>query len=126
MLLVITARKVMYRQRFDLQDRRDVRRNLENLIFSDSHDGLSGRVERLPGREPSPEFTAELQETYDSLVDGLDDPQAKQVVALRMEGYSDSEIAKQLDCSRRTVQRRVEIIRRHWRRLEASLNDVSE
>jgi DNA-directed RNA polymerase specialized sigma24 family protein len=34
-----------------------------------------------------------------------------------MEGYNDPEIAERLNCSRRSVQRRVEAIRRHWESL---------
>jgi DNA-directed RNA polymerase specialized sigma24 family protein len=42
------------------------------------------------------------------------------VVTLRLEGHTDGEIAVHLNCSRRTVQRRLEVIRRHWDRLELS------
>jgi DNA-directed RNA polymerase specialized sigma24 family protein len=41
-------------------------------------------------------------------------------VTLRMEGYTDAEVADRLRCSRRTVQRRLEVVRRHWGRLELS------
>ena len=53
-------------------------------------------------------------------INSLDDPALQQVVTLRLEGYTDDDVAERLKCSRRTVQRRLEVIRRHWDRLELS------
>jgi DNA-directed RNA polymerase specialized sigma24 family protein len=121
LLLAITARKAAHRHRHDQQQRRDVRRNLSASIFLQfSEDSAPAGVELLASREPTPEFAAEFVETCDLLYQSLGDPALQQVVALRMEGYSDAEIAGRLKCSRRTVQRRIEVIRRHWDRLELS------
>ena len=121
LLVAITARKVAHRQRHDHQQRRDVHRNLSDSIFSQSSDdSAAAGVNRIDSREPTPEFAAEFVETCEILYQSLDDPDLQQVVTLRMEGYTDAEIADRLKCSRRTVQRRLEIIRRHWNRLELS------
>lgn len=121
MLLVISARKVAHRHRHDHQQRRDVRRNLSELVFINST-ASSGPVciDQFPAREPTPEFTAQFVETCELLFQSLDDPALQEVVTLRMEGYTDAETADRLNCSRRTVQRRLEIVRRHWGRLELS------
>jgi DNA-directed RNA polymerase specialized sigma24 family protein len=50
----------------------------------------------------------------------LGDPQLQLVATLRMEGYTDAEIGQRLGCSRSTVQRRLEIIRRSGLRLTES------
>ena len=119
LLLAITARKAAHRQRHDQQQRRDLRRNLSDSIFLQSGDSSgSADVDRIASREPTPEFAAEFVETYGLLYTSLDDAALQQVVTLRMEGHTDAEIADLLKCSRRTVQRRVEVIRRHWDRLE--------
>jgi RNA polymerase sigma factor (sigma-70 family) len=121
LLAVITARKVAHRQRHDKQLRRDVHRNLSDSIFLQSSDEFApAGVDALLSREPTPEFAAEFVETCDFLFQSLDDPALQQVVTLRMEGYTDDEIADRLKCSRRTVQRRLEVVRRHWHRLELS------
>ncbi len=119
LLLVITARKVTHRHRFDQQLKRDVRRNLPELIFMnvDSGDGHA-RLDAMPSPEPTPEFAAEFVEVCELLMNSLDDPNLQQVATMRMEGYNDSEIAEKLDCSRSTVQRRLEVIRRHWQELD--------
>jgi DNA-binding CsgD family transcriptional regulator len=44
----------------------------------------------------------------------LRDESLREVARLRMEGYTDQEIADQLGCSVRTVARKVELIRRTW------------
>jgi RNA polymerase sigma factor (sigma-70 family) len=119
LLVVITARKVAHRHRHDRQERRDVRRTYTDSVFVQLHDDSAGAgIGRITSREPTPEFAAQFVETCEVLFQSLDDPALQQVVTLRMEGYSDSEVADRLKCSRRTVQRRLEVIRRHWSRLE--------
>ena len=39
---------------------------------------------------------------------------APKVALLMPEGYSNEEIARSLDCSLRTVERRLEVIRKRW------------
>lgn len=119
LLLVITSRKVARRHQYDQRHVRDVRRNISTKVFAEStEETLEFGVEHLPTREPTPEFAAQFAETCEQLFERMDDPRLRDIVTLRMEGYSDSEIAARLDCSRRTVQRSLEIIRRQWSRQE--------
>src|SRR5262249_43550979 len=39
---------------------------------------------------------------------------APKVALLKLEGYSNEEIARSLDCSLRTVERKLEVIRKRW------------
>jgi DNA-directed RNA polymerase specialized sigma24 family protein len=57
-------------------------------------------------------------EICERLFQGLEDATLKEIATLKMEGYTDIEVAHRLKCSRRTVQRRITIIRRHWEHLE--------
>jgi DNA-directed RNA polymerase specialized sigma24 family protein len=121
LLVVITARKVAHRLRHEHQQCRDVQRNLADSVFwPASEDSSNSYMNMLVSHEPTPEFAAEFVETCETLFESLDDPALQQVVTLRLEGYEDSEIADRLKCSRRTVQRRLELIRRHWNRMELS------
>lgn len=121
LLLAITVRKVAHRHRYDQRARRDVRRTFSDSVFLPSgEDSACAGARTIASREPAPEFTAEFVETCGMLFNSLDDPALRQVVHLRLEGHTDAEIADRLTCSRRTVQRRLEVIRRHWDRLEAS------
>jgi RNA polymerase sigma factor (sigma-70 family) len=121
LLVVITARKVAHRHRHDRQQSRDVNRNLSDSIFvRPGDDSPSTDVDLTVSREPTPEFAAEFVETCECLFESLDDPALREVVTLRLEGYTDAEVADRLRCSRRTIQRRLEVVRRRWGRLELS------
>ena len=118
LLLTTTARKVTRRHQHDHRLRRDVSRNVTDTIFANSPDeSTAGGEQGFFSREPTPEFAAEFGEVCERLFRSLDDPLLQQITTLRMEGYSDAEIADRMNCSRRTVQRRLEIIHRHWERL---------
>jgi RNA polymerase sigma factor (sigma-70 family) len=64
--------------------------------------------------QPSPEFVAQLIEHFEVLMLKLEDDRLRQIAILRMEGWSYGEIAQKLACSRRTVIRKLEIIRVTW------------
>ena len=63
-------------------------------------------------QEPSPLSAAIANDTLQQILDNLADPDARTVLLLRLEGYSDSEIADQLNHSRSWVARRTSAIRR--------------
>jgi DNA-directed RNA polymerase specialized sigma24 family protein len=68
----------------------------------------------LLSREPSPELAAIMAEECGRLLSRLEDDELRAIVLLRMEGYTDDEIAARIGCARRTVQRRLQVIRRLW------------
>ena len=113
LMLVITTQKISNRHRFDRQQRRDIRRTVTDSVFCHPDDSrLDFSRNALASREPTPEFAAEFAEICESLFKVLNDPELEQVVLLRMEGLTDLEIAAKTSCSRRTVQRRLEVVRR--------------
>jgi DNA-directed RNA polymerase specialized sigma24 family protein len=71
-------------------------------------------LEMIAGDEPTPEFAAMVAEQYQRLLDCLDDDGLRQVALSRLEGYTCDEIAVQLGCARRTVARRLDLIRKTW------------
>jgi DNA-directed RNA polymerase specialized sigma24 family protein len=77
----------------------------------------SGRplgLEEVVDREPTPEFAAMLAEQSRRLFAALGQEELRRIAALRMEGYTAEEIAEQLGCARRTVNRRLLLIRQIW------------
>lgn len=115
LLLVIAARKLARRHRFDWQQRRDTRRTIEESVFRTSAGSGFAALEQFASREPTAEFTAEFTETSILLFEGLNDPQLQEIARLKIEGLTDSEIAERLNCSRQAVQRKMERIRRQWK-----------
>jgi RNA polymerase sigma factor (sigma-70 family) len=73
--------------------------------------GLAG----VAGPEPSPEFAAEFAEEYRRLFEVLRDEDLRRIAVWKLEGHTVEEIAAQLGCARRTVARRLELIRTLWR-----------
>ncbi|HZY84605.1 MAG TPA: ECF-type sigma factor [Gemmataceae bacterium] len=71
-------------------------------------------LEQVVGAEPSPEFAAQVAEQYRRLLDLLGDETLRQVAVWKMEGCTNDEVAGRLDCSRRTVARKLETIRIIW------------
>ncbi len=114
LLLVITARKVQHRHRYDAQQCRDINRTSTDSVFLPVEGNSDVKVERFVSREPTPEFTAEFVDSCECLFDKLNDSQLRSIAQLKVEGHTDNEIAAKLSVSRRTVQRRLEMIRRIW------------
>jgi DNA-directed RNA polymerase specialized sigma24 family protein len=66
------------------------------------------------GREPTPDFTAEMVEEYQRLIDRLPDQELQAVAVLRMEGYSVEEVAQKVGIAPRSVKRKLALIRTVW------------
>jgi RNA polymerase sigma factor (sigma-70 family) len=74
-------------------------------------------VEELVSREPSAEMLSAATESFVSLMTALDrtrDAQLRQIAVASMEGGTLAEIAATMNCSTRTVQRKLKTIRRVW------------
>jgi DNA-directed RNA polymerase specialized sigma24 family protein len=89
------------------------------LAGGDPDEGRAG-LDQVAGREPTPAFAAMVVDECRHLLQLLGDESLRQVALLRMEGYSDSEIAARLGCGLRTVGRKLELIRKTWMREVAS------
>ena len=74
-------------------------------------------IEGLLSREPTPELSAMLAENCQRLLGRLE-PAQRQIARLKLEGHANAEIAAQLGCGLRTVERRLELIRRIWDQTE--------
>ena len=113
LLLTITGRKVSQRHRYDRRQSRDIRRTLNETIFERAERWGPGiDLQQMETCEPNPEFVVAFTDTCETFLSNFDDPKIRKIVTMRIEGYNDREIAKQLNCARSTVQRKLEIIRR--------------
>lgn len=92
-------------------------------------EGVQRGVDSIAGHEPTPEFAVEVAETCDALLASLPDDNSRKIALLKLENYTADEIAAKLGCTRRTVQRKLLVIRRTWQHasgLEVEANDVSQ
>jgi RNA polymerase sigma factor (sigma-70 family) len=78
--------------------------------------GAADDIEQIIGREPKPEFAAMVAEESRRLLDALPDPSLRALALKKMEGYTNEEIASELGCVTRTIERRLHLIRTFWSR----------
>jgi DNA-directed RNA polymerase specialized sigma24 family protein len=76
--------------------------------------GGEGSLDALMGDEPTPAFAAEVAEECRRLMDLLGDDVLRTVATLKMQGHTVEEIAEKTDTTRRTTERRLQIIRGKW------------
>jgi DNA-directed RNA polymerase specialized sigma24 family protein len=115
LLVTITARKVVEQVERQCRKKRGGGRvrNETALAGSESGTGVGG-LDQAVGREPTPEFAAMMADECRHLLAALGDETLRRIALLRMEGYSDGEIAARLDCGVRTVGRKLKLIRDIW------------
>ena len=104
-LLVITSRKARAYLRHETQQKRDQGRVLD--------EGEADLAE-LMSDEPSPEFALLLAEECRRLFGALDSDDLRSIAALKLEGFTIDEIAARVGCAKRSVERRLQIIRKSW------------
>ena len=82
-----------------------------NMQRADIDHALRSECDQLSGEQK-----LMMEEECERLLCLLGRNEIKQVALLRVEGYTNEEIATALNCTRRTVQRRLDFIRNVWSR----------
>jgi RNA polymerase sigma factor (sigma-70 family) len=116
LLVVITARKAVDQVVHEHRKRRGGGTpHGETRISPDKTEREeAAAIEQVVGDEPTPEFAAQVAEEYQRLLELLGDETLRRVAIWKMEGFTNDEIAGRLDCSRRSVARKLETIRIIW------------
>lgn len=109
LLVTITLNKVCHAARDAGRKKRGGGWKLMDLA---DKDGVP--LEQLVGREPTPEFAAQIAEQIEHLLGRLNDPTLVRVAVWKMEGYTQGEIAGLLNVAERTIERKVRLIRAVW------------
>ncbi len=107
LLLRMSARKVIDKRRHDLRQRRGG--DVEIRSLGDSEDNET--VIEAIGNEPSPEMVLMMQESVDHLFSNLGVGHLRDLAGAKLEGYSNAELAQRFECSERTIERRLHLIR---------------
>ena len=81
--------------------------------FDDDSAGAWRGIERIVGREPTPADAAELLEAFNRRLGTLRE-NLRAVAILRLEGHSVEEIAERFQCVPRTIERKLQLIRKAW------------
>jgi DNA-directed RNA polymerase specialized sigma24 family protein len=111
-LVLLTARKAARLHRRESALKRGSGEVLHASTVGESEVNL---LEEVIGTEPTPEFAAELADEYAHLLAGFgDDEELRRIANWKLEGYSNAEIASRLGVVERTVERRLNLIRKRW------------
>ena len=110
LLAVITARKVSHR----LRDRSTLKRGGGGQAIESFGDSGLDFIGTVAGKEPTPEFALEVAEEAERMLKLIEGETARKVAELKMAGYTNDEIATTLGCGKRTVERKLMLIRRIW------------
>jgi DNA-directed RNA polymerase specialized sigma24 family protein len=123
-LLTLTVNKAIDLVNHSTRDKRTWRRT---VLFSELAEGHLGAQSRSLAKvfqheQPDPAFTALLADRLQWLMQQLEDDQLRAIAVLKLEGYTNAEIARKERCAITTVERRLRLIRH---RLERHLRDDS-
>ncbi len=116
LLVTIVVHKIYRQRRHDHAQKRGgghVRGESVFLPLHDSDQGAQG-IEQVMGKEPTPEFAAMIRENCDQLLLALSEEPLRQVARYKLEGFTNEEIAEKLDCTVRSVERKLHRIRAVW------------
>jgi RNA polymerase sigma factor (sigma-70 family) len=118
LLIRMTARKAVDLRRHEGRECRGggrVRGESGLTVGKDETQGIADVI----GDSPNPQLAAQLAEELELQLSQFD-PQQRQIVLAKMEGYTNREIADRLSIAPRTVERRLQFIRRKWESLEGN------
>ncbi|MBS0205940.1 MAG: sigma-70 family RNA polymerase sigma factor [Planctomycetes bacterium] len=110
LMIALTANKVVD----GLRHERRAKRGGGNVV----DEGILGDGAVLAeafGDEPTQEVAVAFADMLDQVLAKLGDETLRQVALMRLDGYSNDEIAQQLGCVERTIERKLNVIRRVWR-----------
>ena len=115
LLAVITSRKIAAQRRLVSRQKRG-----GGHISGESAFGDAG-INQLQGVDLPPGVEAEFTESCDQLLSAIADEKLRNIVLLKWQGATNRQVADELECTERTIGRKLERIRRIW--VEAGLHD---
>lgn len=115
LLLAIAKRRIVDHLRRETALKRGAGRVVSEANLAGDEGASDGfRLDQLVGREATPDFIVALGEEHDRLLAALRDDRLRQVASMRIEGYTVEEIAERIQIGKRSVERKLELIRRRW------------
>ena len=117
LLAIITARKVIAKQRLVSKQKRGGGRVRGHSVLNGNNGGPSGDAfDQFLGDAATPEVLAIAAEEYRRLMSLLDDDRLRQVAQCKLEGYTNEEIGGRLGLTCRSIERKLQKIRKVWAR----------
>ena len=112
LLVTITVRKVNRQRRRSLAAKRGGGKVRGESVFENENNAYG--INQILDANSLPQSAEEILQTYREMLPTITDEASVQTLLLRMEGYSNAEIADRLKCSVSRVEQRMAKIRRTW------------
>jgi RNA polymerase sigma factor (sigma-70 family) len=122
LLVVITSRKAINHRAHQQRAKRGGGKVRNQAILAGPEESGLG-LSQIIGAEPTPSFAAQVIEQMERVMELLDDPTHRVIALWKLEGRTNPEIARHLDCSLRAVERKLKLIRELF---EIELSDINE
>jgi RNA polymerase sigma factor (sigma-70 family) len=116
LLVTITARKAIDLRDHERRVKRGGGKVRGDSVFPDGSGSEEAGLEQVVGPEPSPDFAAQVAENFQRLLDKLPDEELRSIAVWKMESYTNKEIAALLGWKVPTVERRLRVIRKCWKK----------
>ncbi|MCU0960565.1 MAG: ECF-type sigma factor [Pirellulaceae bacterium] len=114
LLVTITERKALNQVRDLTREKRGGGQVRGESAFWNSETSADGAgIDQVVGPQPTPEFAAAVTDELRHLLELLDGDM-RHIAQLKLEGYTNEEIATTVGCSLPTVERRLRLIRKAW------------
>ena len=115
LLCTITERKAINQRHRQLALKRGSGQVRGDSVFSDTReDSQFEGLDQLEAPEPTHESMIEFTDRCQHLLGVLHDDRLQTVATMKLQGYTNSEIAQRLAVTERTVERKLHLIRRQW------------
>ena len=118
LLMAMTANKVVDGVRHERRAKRGGGLVQDEGLFANG----PGLAEAFAS-EPTHEIAVAFADLLDQVLTKLDDQTLRRVALMRLDGFSNEEIAQDLGCVERTIERKLNVIRRMWRELDPVLDE---
>jgi len=117
LLVAITERKALNLARDQSRKKRGSGKVSGESVFRNQDHSTEARgLDQVAGPGPTPEMAAAMTEALGQLL-GMLDADLRQIALLKLEGWTNREIASRIDRSVATVERRLRLIRDKWSQL---------
>lgn len=113
LLITLTARKAVDAVRREQRKKRGGGHVVAEADLA-ALDAGGDALARAVGHEPTPEFAATVAEDLQRRLDSLPAAALRDICLWKLEGCTNEEIAEKLRCTVRTVERKLELIRKLW------------
>lgn len=114
LLVTITRQKAVSQARHELRQKRGGGKVRSETDLSRVGQDQPFRLDHLIGDSPTAEFLVTMNEEHRRLLQLLRNDQLRQIALLKLQGWTNDEIAVELNMSSRSVIRKLKLIRGRW------------